>query len=281
MVTAFGDECRPWRFHRDRLADHRVGMRIAGEKRAVAAEQAHRFAVARADRPVEILEIPDFDDSLHDAEEAAPGTVDAARDGDHPGAGDLVQHRDTDEDAGRIVIAPIGEEVAVRRIDRRNRPRAGEVDDPAGIVDQRDGVGLRQAAQPADQEFVDGTRPHFLPELAPIGDAGGENHPARFLHDQIDGLNRPRGLLGQHDGEALGILRLLHDPRAVQVPDGEEGGHDRDRDEDRTTQEQAPAGAETVIGPGLGFHRQRNSLRIFPAQDHAIFEHGLSLPRYD
>jgi len=48
-----------------------------------------------------------------------------------------------------------------------------EIDDPSGIVEQRQRVRLRQAAQPLDQEVVDLLASQALAELLRIGDAGG------------------------------------------------------------------------------------------------------------
>ena len=70
-----------------------------------------------------------------------------------------------------------------------------------------------------------------------VGDTGGENHPLRFLDYQIDRLNRPCSLLGQHDGEVLRFLGLVRDPLAVQIPDRNPGSNDRDCDKKETTEE--------------------------------------------
>ena len=50
-----------------------------------------------------------------------------------------------------------------------------------------------------------------------VGDAGGKNHPLRFLNYQIDRLNCPCRLFGKHDGEILRVLGLVRDPLAVQI----------------------------------------------------------------
>jgi len=79
--------------------------------------------------------------------------------------------------------------------------------------------------------------PHPHPELIGVGDTGGENHPLRFLDYQIDRLNRPCSLLGQHDGEVLRFLGLVRDPLAVQIPDRNPRSDDRDCDKKETTEE--------------------------------------------
>jgi hypothetical protein len=59
----------------------------------------------------------------------------------------------------------------------------------------------------------------------------------RFLDYQIDRLNCPCSLLGEHDGEILRVLGLIRDPLAVQIPDGNAGSDDRDCDRKSTTEE--------------------------------------------
>jgi len=147
------------------------------------------------------------------------------------------------------MLAQIAVKIAVRRIDDRNRPRARKIHDLSGVIDQSDRVGLRKAVQSVEKEMVNILRPHPQPELIRVGDAGGENHPLRFLDYQINRLNCPCSLLGKHDGEILCILGLVRDPLAVQIPNGEPGSDDRDGDKKKTTEEQGPAGAKTAVGP--------------------------------
>jgi hypothetical protein len=127
--------------------------------------------------------------------------------------------------------------VKIESIDDRDRPRARKIYDLAGVIEQSDRVGLGEAVQSIEKKMVNLLGPQSQPELMRVDDAGGKNHPLRFLDDQIDRLNCPCGLLGKHDGEVLRVLGLVRDPLAVQIPDRNPGSNDRDCDKKETTEE--------------------------------------------
>ena len=91
--------------------------------------------------------------------------------------------------------------------------------------------------QSVEKEMVNLLGPHSQSELIRICDTGGPNHPPRFLNDQVDRLNCPCSLLGQHDGEVVRMLHLVREPLAVQIPDGKPGSDDRDCDKKGTAED--------------------------------------------
>jgi hypothetical protein len=73
---------------------------------------------------------------------------------------------------------------------------------------------------------------HLLPELLRLLDTVGKDHRLSLLDHEVDRLDCPRRLLGEDDAKALRVVHLIRNAVFPQVPDGEAGGDDGDRNED-------------------------------------------------
>jgi len=62
---------------------------------------------------------------------------------------------------------------------------------------------------------------HRTRELFRAFDPGGENHPPRFLQDEIDGSERARHLLCQDDAEIAHFLPGVRNRLLAPVPHGQ------------------------------------------------------------
>jgi len=117
--------------------------------------------------------------------------------------------RDTDEQAGIVVIDEVPVEVAIRPPRSPERACAREIREPAGRVEQYDGVGLRQTGQPIVQEPIG--RLILQPRAEFI--LGGRDRPGARLyiaHQQFDDMRIAGRLLAQH-GRQLAKLGLSLD----------------------------------------------------------------------
>jgi len=160
------------------------------------------------------------------------GAVDAARHRQHPSAGNFVHNRHPNKGAGRVVIAPVGEEIAIRRIDDRDGPSPGKADYPAGVVDQRNSIGLGESLQPIDKKPVYLLGRHQPLELVRVRDACRAHHRLRFPQHQIYRLKGTGGLLGEDNCKVLGVLHFGRDPVTPQMANGEAASDDSNRNKD-------------------------------------------------
>ena len=124
--------------------------------------------------------------------------------------------------------------VAVGKVERRDRPGAREIHQLAISADQAERLGLRQILQPVDEKMMGVLAGHQPLELLRRLDIGGERSVARLLHDQIDRLQSPRGLLRENDSEIGGVPLIVRDRITAQIPGSDHGGGRYDDDERHT-----------------------------------------------
>jgi hypothetical protein len=139
------------------------------------------------------------------------------------------------------MLPQMNEIVAVRHVGGRDRVEPRAVDEHAVAVEHADQIGLRQVRQPVGEEAMDVFRAHPLLELLRRCDPLGEDFGLQLLQHQIDGLDRARRLLGEHDPEIADLATVAGRYLVVTVPGGQRRRRQGHEHKDEPGDRKAPA----------------------------------------
>src|SRR5713226_9858749 len=126
--------------------NQRIDMGMPREQYAVTAKQCDGIVRPEREIFVELLEIAELYGAQDETEKISIRGGEFAGNVDRPGFGAAVENGFADEPVEVLVRFERREIVAVGDVHFGNGPVAGEIDQLAIGVDQRDGVGLRQVA---------------------------------------------------------------------------------------------------------------------------------------
>ena len=149
-------------------ADFMNWVRIARQHQPVATQQRHCLPGWQLDRPIEVGQILQIDDTDHEAKKLVVRTVDLSGEVDRRCSGDTTDDRGTDERSGVIVRdeMPVVISVGEIQIAAQLRTRAGE--HMAVRPEQRECIGLRHPCQPLAQEGMRGIGVKMLKRVRPF-----------------------------------------------------------------------------------------------------------------
>ncbi len=118
------------------LTDHGIDMRITCQEDAVTAIKRKRAFALQCNRGKELFKIGGFDRGNHDADQSSVGGIESACNIDRPYTASFALRRRAYEQGRRIRSELRLDEVPIGVIDPGRRPRAGEVEPSAVLVEQ-------------------------------------------------------------------------------------------------------------------------------------------------
>jgi hypothetical protein len=207
----------------DRLAHHRLGVRMTSKQHAVAAEHRNGPAGAEVDRRVDPLVIERFERRERDAGEAAVGLGEAASDIDRPLVVDAIDCRHADDEALAGMVTQSHEIVAVADIDRRRRMPSREGDDTPGRINHDKRAHRRRAEYALAHGVVQALRETGIVEIVGRGGFGDGSQ------QDIDAVEGSRHQFGESDAE-IAQLGLRHVEAALARLPAQNSGCGNDED---------------------------------------------------